>query len=80
MRLNIPSYMRAPPDAATMMTAAALGGAVFNRPGNFLPNDRAHRCREKTEIHHRDGDLVAVEDAMPGDDGVEESRALLILS
>ena len=61
-----------------MMTAAALGRAVFNRPGNFLPNDRAHRCREKTEIHHCDGDLVAVEDAMPGDDGVEEPRALMI--
>jgi hypothetical protein len=57
---------------------AALGRAVFNRPGDFLPNDRAHCCREKTEIHHCDGDFVAVEDAMPGDDGVEEARALMI--
>src|SRR5258705_3989562 len=58
--------------------AAALGGAIFNCPSNFLPNDGAHRCREKTEIHYCDGDLVAVEDAMPGDDGVEEPRGLMI--
>src|SRR5262249_20635240 len=57
---------------------AALGGAVFNCACDFLADDRAHRGSEKTEIHHRDRDLIAIEDAMPGDDGVEQSCALMI--
>ena len=41
-------------------------------------DDRAHRRREKTEIHHRDGDFVAFDHSVPAEDGVGQPGALLI--
>ncbi len=56
-----------------------LRGGVFNGARNFLADDRAHGGSQKTEIHHRDRDLVAVENAMPADHCIDQARALLIL-
>ena len=50
---------------------ATLGRAVFNRTRDFLSNDGAHRSCEKPKIHHRDGYLVAVENAVSANHGVE---------
>src|SRR5262249_28922353 len=57
---------------------AALSRAVFDRARDFLANNRAHRGSEKTEIHDRDRDLIAVENAVSADHSIEQAGALLI--
>src|SRR6516164_33767 len=50
----------------------------FDCPGDSFTNDRSHCGREKTEIHYRERYLVAVENAVPADDRIDQARALLI--
>ena len=72
--------MRAPPEAATMMTAAAIRGSVFDRARDLFADDRTHRGGEKAEIHHRDRDLVAFDHSVAAQDRVDQSGAVLIFS
>ena len=39
-----------------------------------LANDRAHRRGEKAEVHHGDGDFVAVEHSIAADHGIVRVR------
>ena len=74
----MPSYIRAPPEAAMMMTAERVGRAVLDRARDSLADDGAHGRGEKTEIHHRDGDFVAFQESMTTNDRIDQSRARLI--
>src|SRR4029450_11196010 len=49
---------------------AALSRAIFNRSGNFLAYDRTHGRSEKTEVHRRDGHLVAVKNSISSNHSV----------
>ena len=76
----MPSYMRAPPEAATMMTAAAMGRAILDYARDAFADDRAHGGGEETEIHHRDCDFVAFDQCVTAQHRVNQSGAVLIFA
>ena len=79
MRLNMPSYMRAPPLVEMMMTGSSFSVRALDEPRQFFADDRAHRAAEKTEIHHAQRDAVLADFAEAGDDGVLERGGFLVV-
>jgi hypothetical protein len=58
IRLNMPSYMRAPPEAQTTMHGPAARGAAFDQTGDELAHHRTHAGAEEGEIHNTQPDVV----------------------
>ena len=77
IRLNMPSYMRAPPLVEMMMSGRPFSVARFDQARQFFAHHRAHRAAEKAEIHHAQRDAVFADLADAGDDGVLETVVFL---
>ena len=64
IRARVPSCIRAPPDAQTMISGDPGVERVLGGPGHLLADDRAHRAAHEPEVHDADRDRRAV-DASP---------------
>ena len=61
MSESIPSYMRAPPEAETMITGSPRRRRALHRARELFPHHRAHGRRDEVEIHHRQRHAVPPE-------------------
>jgi hypothetical protein len=57
-----------------------MRGPVLDCAGDALAHDRSHGGGEKAEIHDRDCDLVAIDEGMPAEHGVDQAGAVLVFA
>ena len=55
----------------------AAGSGGFDQAGELLAHHRAHRAAHEAEVHHPQGQGQAASAAEAGDDGIEQTGALL---
>ena len=55
---STPSYIRAPPEAETMITGSRSLRAALDEAGELFADDRAHGGGDEIEIHDRDRDAA----------------------
>ncbi len=71
---NVPSCIRAPPDALTMTSGIRSSRAASAARATFSPDDRAHRAAHEPEVHDDDRDRRALDPAGAPHGGVAEAR------
>ena len=74
---SVPSCIRAPPEALTMMSGIARGEGVLGGAGHLLADDRAHRAAHEPEVHDAQRRGRAPERARPPDRGIAHAGGVL---
>jgi len=78
MRLSMPSYIRAPPEAQTRTTGILRFVESSMMRVTFSPTTRPHRRGEEIEIHDADSERVSVDRRGARQDGIHKPGLFLV--